>query len=191
MKRTTDQKVGGSNPSGPPIGFGLHSQAFFTLSYAVVYSLGMVSSSARTVDEYLRSLSPERQKTMATIRKLINDNLPTGFNEVMNWGMISYEIPTELSGPTYNGQPLMWVALSSQKQHCSLYLTGLYSSQDQLEDFQAKWITRGLKLDMGKSCIRFKGVENLPLDLIAEVIQSKTPKQALDMVAAARGQRSR
>jgi len=149
----------------------------------------MVSSSARTVDEYLSSLSLERQQTISTIRKLINDNLPTGFNEVMNWGMISYEIPTELSGPTYNGQPLMWVALSSQKQYCSLYLTGLYSSQDQLEDFQAKWIARGLKLDMGKSCIRFKGVENLPLDLIAEVIQSKTPEQALDMIEVARGRR--
>ncbi|NBW42170.1 DUF1801 domain-containing protein [bacterium] len=191
MKRTTDQKVGGSNPSGRAIVSGLQRQTFFTLSYALVYSLGMVSSSARTVDEYLSSLSLERQQTISTIRKLINENLPTGFNEVMNWGMISYEIPLELSGPTYNGQPLMWVALSSQKQYCSLYLTGLYSSQDQLEDFQAKWIARGLKLDMGKSCIRFKGVENLPLDLIAEVIQSKTPKQALDMIEVARGRRSR
>jgi len=177
--------------SGRAIGSGLQGRASFTLSCALVYSLGMVSSSARTVNEYLSSLSPERQQTMSTIRKLINDNLPTGFNEVMNWGMISYEIPTELSGPTYNGQPLMWVALSSQKQYCSLYLTGLYSSQDQLEDFQAKWTARGLKLDMGKSCIRFKGVENLPLDLIAEVIQSKTPKQALDMIEVARGRRSR
>ena len=83
----------------------------------------------------------------------------------------------------------MWVALSSQKQYCSLYLTGLYSSKEQLEDFQERWAARGLKLDMGKSCIRFKGVENLPFDLIAEVIQSKTPEQALEMIAAARGQR--
>jgi hypothetical protein len=149
----------------------------------------MVSSSAKTVDEYLRSLSPEREQTVSAVRNLVVQNLPSGFNEVMNWGMISYEIPLELSGPTYNGQPLMWVALSSQKQYCSLSLTGLYSSQDQLEDFQAKWIARGLKLDMGKSCIRFKGVENLPVDLITEVIQSKTPEQALDMIEVARGRR--
>ena len=144
-----------------------------------------------TVDEYLSSLSPEREQTVSAVRNLVVQNLPSGFNEVMNWGMISYEIPLELSGPTYNGQPLMWVALSSQKHYCSLYLTGLYSSQDQLEDFQAKWVARGLKLDMGKSCIRFKGVENLSLDLIAEVIQSKTPEQALDMIEVARGRRQR
>lgn len=151
----------------------------------------MISSSAKTVDEYLSSLTPEREQTISALRNLVVQNLPTGFDEVMNWGMISYEIPFELSGPTYNGQPLLWVALSSQKQYCSLYLTGLYSSQDQLEDFQARWAARGLKLDMGKSCIRFKALDDLPSDLIAEVIRSKTPEQALDMIAAARGQRSR
>ena len=149
----------------------------------------MVFSSAMTVDEYLSSLSPEREQTVSAVRNLVVQNLPSGFNEVMNWGMISYEIPLELSGPTYNGQPLMWVALSSQKQYCSLYLTGLYSSKEQLKDFQERWAARGLKLDMGKSCIRFKGVENLPLDLITEVIQSKTPEQALDMIEVARGRR--
>ena len=149
----------------------------------------MVSSSAKTVDEYLSSLTPGREQTISTVRNLILGNLPSGFNEVMNWGMISYEIPLELSGPTYNGQPLMWVALSSQKQYCSLYLTGLYSSQDQLEDFQARWAARGLKLDMGKSCIRFKAFDDLPADLIAEVIRSKTPERAIDMISFARGQR--
>ena len=151
----------------------------------------MISSSAETVDEYLGSLTPEREQTISALRNLVVQNLPTGFNEVMNWGMISYEIPLELSGPTYNGQPLMWVALSSQKQYCSLYLTGLYSSQEQLEDFQVRWAARGLKLDMGKSCIRFKALDDLPADLIVDVIRSKTPEQALDMIAAARGQQSR
>ena len=105
----------------------------------------------------------------------------------MNWGMISYEIPWELSGPTYNGKPLLWVALSSQKQYCSLYLTGLYSSPAELEAFQETWLSHGLRLNMGKSCIRFKRVEDLPLDLIAKVLRRKTPEQALEMITEARG----
>ena len=75
----------------------------------------MVSSSAATVDEYVRTLSPEREQIISTLRSLILGNLPDGFQEVMNWGMISYQIPWEISGPTYNGQPLLWVALRSQK----------------------------------------------------------------------------
>ena len=147
----------------------------------------MVSSSAATVDEYLRTLSPEREKIISTLRTLILGNIPAGFQEVMNWGMISYEIPWELSGPTYNGKPLLWVALSSQKQYCSLYLTGLYSSPAELEAFQETWLSHGLRLNMGKSCIRFKRVEDLPLDLIAEVLRRKTPEQALEMITEARG----
>ena len=147
----------------------------------------MVSSSAATVDEYLRTLSPEREQLISTLRSLILGNLPDGFQEVMNWGMISYEIPWELSGPTYNGKPLLWVALSSQKQYCSLYLTGLYSSPAELEAFQERWLSHGLRLNMGKSCIRFKRVEDLPLDLIAEVLRRNTPEQALEMISEARG----
>lgn len=149
----------------------------------------MVSSGAATVDEYLRTLSPEREQIISTLRSLILGNLPDGFREVMNWGMISYEIPWELSGPTYNGQPLLWVALSSQKHYCSLYLTGLYSSPEELEDFQRQWASRGLTLDMGKSCIRFRSLEDLHLDLIALVLQRKTPEQALHMVTETRSRR--
>ena len=149
----------------------------------------MVSSSAATVDEYLRTLSPEREQIISTLRSLILGNLPDGFQEVMNWGMISYEIPWELSSPTYNGNPLLWVALSSQKHYCSLYLTGLYSSPEELEDFQKQWASRGLTLDMGKSCIRFRSLEDQHLDLIAQVLQSKTPEQALHMVTEARSRR--
>ena len=141
------------------------------------------------MEEYLSSLSRERQQTISAVRTLVKKNLPGGFNEVMNWGMIAYEIPIELSGPTYNKEPLMWVALSSQKQYCSLYLTGLYASNSELEEFREKWISRGFKLDMGKSCIRFKDVDDLPLSLIAGVLKRRTPAQALEMIEQARRKR--
>lgn len=104
--------------------------------------------------------------------------------------MISYEIPSDLSGLTYNGKPLLWTALVCQKQHRSLSLAGLHSSQTQLEEFKSKWASGRLKLKMGKFCIRFRCVDELETELIADVIQSKSPAQALEIIRSARGQRS-
>ena len=88
----------------------------------------------------------------------------------MNWGMIAYQVPLETCPDTYNGQPLMYAALASQKNHMAVYLTGIYMSEEMRQEFEAKYKATGKRLDLGKSCVRFKKLENLPLELIGDAI---------------------
>ncbi len=130
----------------------------------------MVSSNAETVDDYLGQLPDDRRDAIAEVRQVILDNLPHGYVETMNWGMISYEVPLERYPDTYNGQPLMYAALASQKNHMAVYLTSVYANQVTNEWFRREYQATGRKLDMGKSCVRFKSLDQLPLDLIGRVI---------------------
>jgi len=98
------------------------------------------------------------------------DNLPAGYVETMNWGVITYEIPLARFPDTYNKRPLMYAALASQKNHMSLYLMCVYSHKESQVRFEEKFKASGKKLNMGKSCVRFKRVEDLPLDVVGEVI---------------------
>ena len=132
----------------------------------------MASSTVATVEEYLQELPPERQKTMQAVRELILDKLPPGYRESMNWGMISYEIPLERYPKTYNKQPLNYAALASQKNYMSLYLMCVYDCEGANADFVERFKASGKKLNMGKSCVRFTKLEDLPLELIAETIAS-------------------
>ena len=136
----------------------------------------MASSKAKTVAEYLKELTPERRKAMSAVRKLIKDNLPKGYKESMNWGMIAYEIPLSRYPDTYNKQPLGYLALASQKNFMTLYLPSVYLGGDAA--FRQAYEKTGKKLDMGKSCLHFKKVEDLALDFLAKMIAS-TPPEAL------------
>lgn len=137
----------------------------------------MVSSNAKTVDEYVASLPKARQKDIETVRKLILDNLPKGYVEGMQYGMIGYYIPLEDYPDTYNGQPLGIVGLAAQKNYNSLYLMAVYGNPEIEKWFKAKYKVSGKKLDMGKSCVHFRKAEDLPIELIAETI-AKVPKDA-------------
>ncbi len=130
----------------------------------------MVRSSATTVEEYLQELPPERREAIRAVRQVVLGNLPAGYVEALNWGMISYEIPLERYPDTYNKQPLMYAALGSQKNYMSLYLMCVYSHQASKIWFEEKFKASGKKLNMGKSCVRFKRVEDLPLNVIGETI---------------------
>lgn len=130
----------------------------------------MVSSKVKTVSEYLKSLPPERAKVIRAVRKVIVDNLPKGYEETMNWGMISYEIPLKTYPITYNKQPLSYAGLAAQKNNYSLYLMGLYWNKEQEEWFVNEFKKRKLKLNSGKSCIRFNKLDDLPLDVIGKTI---------------------
>ncbi len=130
----------------------------------------MVSSKAETVDDYLAELPDDRRDDIADVRDTILENLPEGYVETMNWGMITYEIPLETWPDTYNGKPLMYAALASQKNHMAVYLTSVYATEESAADFRDRYKATGKKLDMGKSCVRFKSIEQLPLDLIGETI---------------------
>jgi hypothetical protein len=130
----------------------------------------MVSSDARTPDELIANLPPDRQRAISAVRKVILDNLPEGYEEGMQYGMIGYYIPLERFPETYNGQPLGIAGLASQKNHMSLYLNAVYGDPETARWFHERWAETGKKLDMGKSCVRFKRLEDLPLDLIGETI---------------------
>ena len=129
-----------------------------------------MQSSAKTVAEYIKSLPPERALVIKQIRKLVNQNLPDGFKECMRWGMISWEVPLSRYPVTYNGQPLSYIALAAQKNNYSLYLMGCYSNEKDRAAFEKGFKAAGKKLDAGKSCVRFKKVDDLPLDLITKQV---------------------
>lgn len=127
-------------------------------------------SSATTVEEYLNSLPDDRRAAIEEVRETILANLPDGYVETMNWGMISYEVPLERYPDTYNKQPLGLAALASQKNYMALYLMDVYTDEARAEAFKERYRATGKKLDMGRSCVRFKKLDDLPLDLIGEVI---------------------
>lgn len=121
---------------------------------------------AATVDEYLAKVPAEHRDALARVRAVVAENLPAGFEEGILYNMISWYVPPERYGHTYNGQPLMFTALASQKNYMALYLTGAYGDPW----FTSAFAAAGKKLDMGKSCVRFRRLDDLPLDVIAKVI---------------------
>ncbi|MBB5808749.1 uncharacterized protein YdhG (YjbR/CyaY superfamily) [Saccharothrix ecbatanensis] len=144
----------------------------------------MVQSKAETVEEYLAELPEERRATVSAVRDVILANLPEGYDEGIQWGMITYSVPLEVSGKTYNGQPLAYVSLASQKNYLSLYLMGVYGEREQ--EFRVEFEATGRKLDMGKSCVRFKRADDLPLDLIGREVARHSVADYVAKVQAAR-----
>ena len=149
-----------------------------------------VSSGAATPEAYIAELEPGRAAEIARVRDLVNANLPGGYVERMAWGMISWEVPLEVSGPTYNGQPLVYAALAAQKNHNALYLNCAYASEQRTQKLRQSFEAAGKKLDMGKSCIRFRKADDLALDAIAEEIASTTPAVFVEISNQARAQSS-
>lgn len=129
-----------------------------------------MQSEAETPQEYLESLPEDRREAIAEVRQKILANLPEGYEEAMQYGMLSYVIPLERYPETYNGQPLGYVSLASQKNYMSLYLMGIYGEVDGRNWFEAEAEKRGAKLDIGKACVRFRRLEDLPLDLVGEAV---------------------
>lgn len=129
-----------------------------------------MQSNAATVEQYLSELPPDRRTAIETVRQAILTNLPSGFEEVMNWGMITYQVPLKRYPNTYNGKPLMYAALASQKNHSAVYLSGIYIDEELQRRFEERYRASRKKYDVGKSCVRFKQLDDLPLSLIGESI---------------------
>lgn len=123
----------------------------------------MVSSSAVTVADYIGELPADRAEAVTALVELVRANIPVGYVETMRWGMISYEIPLEISGPTYNGQPLNYVAIASQKNHLSVYVMGIYAVPGADVEFRQRWEASGKRLNMGKACVRFTSLDKADL----------------------------
>ena len=136
----------------------------------------MVSSKATTVAQYLAELPADRRAEIERVREAVNASLPDGYREGIGFGMIVWFIPLERYPDTYNKQPLGYAALAAQKNYNSLYLS-CYQSKDRTEKFRADFEAAGKKLDMGKSCVRFKRADELALDVIASEIASFTPDE--------------
>ena len=127
-------------------------------------------SEATTAEQYLAELPDDRREAIEAVRAVILENLPDGYEEAMNWGMITYQIPLETYPDTYNKQPLMFAALASQKNHMAVYLTGIYVSEEAQDEFEKAYRASGKRFDVGKSCVRFRKLDDLPLDLIGQTI---------------------
>jgi uncharacterized protein YdhG (YjbR/CyaY superfamily) len=131
-----------------------------------------MQSEAKTVEEYINALPEERQQAIRKVRKLILENLPEGYEEVMNWGMITYQVPLSVYPDTYNKKPLMFAALASQKNHMAVYLSTIYINEEKRVQFEESYRETGKRYDVGKSCVRFRKLDDLPLPLIGKEIAS-------------------
>lgn len=140
----------------------------------------MVMSKAATVADYLKELPKERRDVIAAVRKVIKQNLPQGFKEAMNYGMICYQVPLKTYPETYNGQPLCYAGLAAQKNNYAVYLMNVYGDSGLARWFKEEFRKAGKKLDMGKSCVRFKKLDDLPLHAIAQAIGSTTLEEYLE-----------
>lgn len=133
-----------------------------------------MQSKAKSVEDYLSELDDTRRDAISTVRNVVLENLPNGYEEMMLFGMITYAVPLSTFPDTYNKQPLMYAALASQKRHMALYLTNVYGDGSLEAWFRERYKATGKRLDMGKSCVRFRKLDDLPLDLVGETI-AKTP----------------
>ena len=139
-----------------------------------------MTSKAKTVKEYLASLPPDRRSALEAVRKVILKNLDKDYEEGMSYGMIGYYVPHKIYPPGYHcdpRQPLPFGGLASQKNHMAVHLMCIYGDSDQESWFRKEWAKTGKKLDMGKSCIRFKKIEDLALDVIGKAIARVPAKE--------------
>ena len=139
-----------------------------------------MQSEAKTIDQYLAELPEDRLRALEAVREVILANLPDGYEEVMNWGMITYQVPLVTYPNTYNKKPLMYAALASQKNHMAVYLSSIYSSEEAAATFEEQYRATGKRYDVGKSCVRFRKIDDLPLDLIGRTIAAYPVNTFLD-----------
>lgn len=140
-------------------------------------------SQAKTVDQYLADLPDDRREALQAIRTVILRNLPDGYEEGMQYGMIGYFVPHSVYPPGYHcdpTQPLPFAGLASQKNHMSIYLMCIYGNEQHMAWFRDAWAKSGKTLDIGKSCVRFKKLDDVPLNVIGDVIKRVPVKKFID-----------
>ena len=147
-----------------------------------------MQSNAKTVEKYISELPDDRKEAITIVRNSIVENLPNGYEEAMNWGMIAYQVPLETYPDTYNKKPLMYAALASQKNHMAVYLSGIYMSEDARKKFEAAYKATGKRFDAGKSCVRFRKLDDLPVNLIGKSIASIQVDELIKQAKKVHGQ---
>ena len=147
-----------------------------------------MKSAATTVTGYLDALPEDRRKVLAKMRTLIKKHLPKGYKEALDWGVITYQVPLKTYSDTYNGKPLCYLALAANKNYNTLHVMGPYGDAKQRKFLEESFAKAGKKLDMGKACIHFKTLDDLPLPAIAKVIAWTPPAR---LIAAAKSARKK
>jgi len=144
-----------------------------------------MTSAAKTPEEYLNSLPPERKEVLSKLRNIIVKNLPKGFSEAMSYGMLGYVVPHSIYPDGYHCKPetpLPFMNLASQKNFVAVYHMGVYAHKELFDWFVKEYPKHcSRKLDMGKSCIRFKKLEEIPYELIGELASKMTTKEWVDI----------
>lgn len=141
-----------------------------------------MQSTAKTVEKYLAELPPDRREAISKVREVILKNLPKGLEEGMGYGMIGYHVPHSVYPAGYHcdpAQPVPFAGLASQKNYMSLYLMSVYGDPELEAWLREAWTKAGKKLDMGKSCIRFKRLEDVPLEVVGRAIKKVPVKKYL------------
>jgi hypothetical protein len=151
----------------------------------------MVSSDARTPEDYLAALPDDRRDAIAQVVDVVRDNLPAGYEEGIQYGMIAWYVPLSSLPDTYNGQPLGLAAVANQKHYMSLYLNSVYGDPDTEAWFRQAFAATGRRLDMGKSCVRFRRIADLPLEVIGQTIARADLDPFVARYLAARGSTQR
>lgn len=145
-------------------------------------------SNALTVEQYLAGLPPERRAALQAVRETILANLDADYEEGMQYGMIGYYVPHRVYPPGYHcdpRQPLPFAGLASQKNHMSLYLMCAYGDSAEAAWLRGAWARSGKKLDMGKACIRFKRLDDLPLNVVGEAVRRVPARRWIECCEAA------
>lgn len=144
---------------------------------------------ANTVQEYLDQLPQERRETVGKVRNMILENLPEGYEEGIQYGMIGYFVPLSIYPKGYledKKTPLPYIGLASQKNHMSLYLNCIYAKQDLYSWFTEEYKKTGKKMEIGKSCVRFKKLEDLPLSLVGRAVAKIPVREYIDIYEESR-----
>ena len=140
---------------------------------------------ANTIVEYLSSVPEDRKEAFTKLYKTISDNMPEGFQENISYGMIGWSVPLETYPAGYHctpGAPLPFINLASQKNFIALYHMGIYAEPELLDWFVQEYPKHSArKLDMGKSCIRFKKPDEIPFELVAELVKRRSPQDWIDL----------
>ena len=140
---------------------------------------------ASSVDDYIQQIPVERQEVFKNVIEIITQHLPSGFESTIGYGMVNWVVPLEIYPAGYHctpGSPLPFLALASQKNFIALYHMGMYADEKLLQWFVEEFPKHSKrKLDMGKSCIRFKKMDDIPLVLIGELVKKMTVEQWIEL----------
>jgi hypothetical protein len=138
------------------------------------------------VENYFEDLASDKRAVLYPVFDAVRDAMPAGYELGMSWGMPGWVVPLETFPHTYNKQPLAYVSLAAQRNYHSLYLMALYSDPQADAAFRAEWAAVGLKLNMGKSCLRFKSLGDLDIDIVARTVASVSVQDFIAVYERAR-----